>query len=230
MSDTYTQDLAQDVANLDQPAELEDVKLEWEGPKFVETEDGSYYLRTAKATAEFCEVWNRNKAALEAAGICCADQQEDRCAVEWRIDVSTLPDIIPGKNICIPEGKSYTLSEVIDRVQQTLDKVQKKSEHSELQYSSTDVYWLLYDMLRYVNHNVPGVFILGQIEKDKYRVKYMPENFAKQRSDRRLEAEINRTARYLYELTGRKPAWGDTETQEEEETHSEDSPSPTHEE
>lgn len=115
------------------------------------------------------------------------------------------------KDIQITEDKAYTLPEVIDFVKQTLDRVGEKSTRNPLRYSSTDVYWLLYDMLQYVNRNIPGEFILLQTEKGTYRVTYTAEDSAKQRSDRKLKAEINRTAKYLEELTGRKPSWGDNE-------------------
>ena len=221
MSETYTQNVARIIADIDQPAELEGVQLDWSQSKFIETSNGSYNLRTAPATSEFWEVWNRNKVALKAAGISCKDDQNylrhsgshqpKNWMVEWWIDVSGLDYITPENDICIPEDKSYPLSEVIDLVQQTLDKIREKSEHDALQYSSMDVYWLLYDMLRYINQNVSGVFVLGQIQKDTYRVKYMAEDFSKQRSSRKLKKEVNRTARYLEELTGRKPSWGDKE-------------------
>ena len=115
------------------------------------------------------------------------------------------------KNIQIIEDKTYTLPEVIEFVKQTLDRVGEKSTRNPLRYSSTDVYWLLYDMLQYVNRNIPGEFTLLQTQKGTYRVTYAAEDSAKQRSDRKLKAEINRTARYLEELTGRKPSWGDKE-------------------
>lgn len=221
MSDTYIQNVADIVADIDQPAELEGVQLDWSRARFVETVNGSYNLRTAPATSEFWEVWNRNKVALKAAGISCksdknypshsGSHQPKDWMVEWWIDVSGLDYITPENDIYIPEDQSYTLSEVIDLVRQTLDKIREKSEHDEFEYSSTDVYWLLYDMLRYINRNVSGVFVLGQIQKDTYRVKYMAEDFSQQRSSRKLKKEVNRTARYLEELTGRKPSWGDKE-------------------
>ena len=199
MNDTYIQD----VAPIEQPAELEDIRLNWSPPEFVETSNGSQVLRIAPATPEFWEVWNRNKETLKTAGISCSPHLPDNWRVEWRIDVSN--------DICIDEDKSYTLSEVIDFVKQTLDKVSEQSQHNKLQYSSTDVYWLLHDMLRYVNQNVSGVFVLRQIQKGIYRVKCMVEDFAKQRSRRKLKAEVNRTAKYLAELTGRRPSWGEKE-------------------
>ena len=115
------------------------------------------------------------------------------------------------KKIEIKEGTVYTLPEVIDFVKQTLDRVSEKSTRDPLRYSSADVYWLLFDMLRYVNRNVPGEFILLQTEKDTYRVTYATEDAGQQRSDQKLIAEINRTAKYLEKLTGRKPSWGDRE-------------------
>lgn len=115
------------------------------------------------------------------------------------------------KKIQIKEDTVYTLPEVVDLVKQTLDRVSAKSTRDPQRYSSTDVYWLLFDMLQYVNRNVSGEFILLQTEKDTYRVTYAEEEVVKQKSDNKLKAEINRTARYLEELTGKKPSWGDRE-------------------
>ena len=114
-------------------------------------------------------------------------------------------------DIHVSEDKSYTLSEVVDAVKQTLDGVREQSAQNKLQYSSTDVYWLLHDMLRYVNQNVPGEFVLHQTKKGVYQVRYTAEESAKRSSSRKLKAELNRTASYLEELTGRKPSWGDKE-------------------
>ena len=229
MDDTYIED----VDHIDQPTELEGIWLNWGPSKFVETRSGPRDLRTAPATQEFWDIWKRNKEALKAAGISCFPDQRGGWWVTWWIDVSgedtQVPEdesdilnsdyIIPVDDIQIPEvddiqipeGAYYTLSEVIDFVKQVLDKVSEQSEHSKLQYSSTDVYWLLHDMLRYVNRNVPGMFVIRQIQKGIYRVKYMVEAFAQQRSGRKLKAEVNRTARYLEKLTGKKPSWGEKE-------------------
>ena len=111
-------------------------------------------------------------------------------------------------DIQVPEDKTYTLSEVIDAVKLTLDGVSEHSEHNHLRYSSKDVYWLLHDMLRYVNRNVPGEFSLEQTRKNVYRVKYTLEDAAKRKSSEKLKAEVDRTAEYLEELTGRRPSWG----------------------
>lgn len=114
-------------------------------------------------------------------------------------------------HIQVPEDKTYSLSEVINLVKQTLDSVSEKSERNPLQYTSTDVYWLLHDMLVYVNRNIPGEFTLLQTQKGTYRVTYAAEASARQKSNRKLKAEVNRTAKYLEELTGRKPTWGEKE-------------------
>ena len=115
-------------------------------------------------------------------------------------------------DVRVQEDKFYTLSEVIEAVKKTLDLVNEKSnKHNELRYSSTDVYWLLYDMLQYINRNVPGEFSLLQTQKGVYRVRYTAEGKARQRSSRKLKEEVNRTAKYLEELTGRRPPWGQEE-------------------
>lgn len=114
-------------------------------------------------------------------------------------------------NIHIPENKSYTLSEVIEAVKQTLSGVSESGAENTLRYSSTDVYWILHDMLRYINRNVPGEYFLHPLRKDTYQVRYTSEDTAKRRSSRKLKAEINRTAKYLEELTGRRPSWGEEE-------------------
>ncbi|MCY3551467.1 MAG: hypothetical protein OXH39_13485 [Candidatus Poribacteria bacterium] len=250
MSDAYIH--IPDVAHIDQPAELEGIRLNWGPSIFRKTRQGPRDLRAAPATPEFWEVWKRNKEALKTAGISCTRGESGDWWVEWWIDVSgdrtdvtpvdgipedesyalssdyltpvddiDIPEdesytrssdhITPADDIDIPEDESYTLSEVIDLVQRTLDKVKEHAQHNELQYWSKDVYFLLYDMLRYVNQNVSGVFVLRQIQKDTYRVKYMAEDFSKQRSSRKLKEEVNQTARYLEELTGRKRSWGDKE-------------------
>ncbi|MYA70511.1 hypothetical protein F4009_13945 [Candidatus Poribacteria bacterium] len=110
-------------------------------------------------------------------------------------------------NIRILEGTSYTLSEAIDLVKQTLDGVSKEAAENKLRYSSTDVYWLLHDMLRYINQNVPGEYTLHQTKKGVYQVRYTTKDSARQKSNRKLKAEVNRTASYLEELTGKRPAW-----------------------
>ena len=199
MNDTYMQD----PIPIDQPAELEDIQLNWSPPVSVKTSNGLSVLHTAPATQDFWEVWERNREELKASGISCARLSSDTWRVEWRIDVSN--------DICIDEEKFYTLSEVIDFVKQTLDKVSEQSQHSKLQYSSKDVYWLLHDMLQYVNRNFPGMFVIRQIQKGIYRVKYMFRDFARQRANRKLKEDVNRTAKYLEELTGRRPSWGDKE-------------------
>ena len=229
MSDAYIH--IPDVAHIDQPAELEGIRLNWGPSIFRKTRQGPRDLRAAPATPEFWEVWRQNKEALKTAGISCTRDESGDWWVEWWIDVSgdgtdvTPVDDIPEDESCalssdyvtpvddidIPQDESYTLGEVIDLVQRTLDKVKEHAQHNELQYWSKDVYFLLYDMLGYVSQNVSGVFVLRQIQKDTYRVKYMAEDFSKQRSSRRLKKEVNQTARYLEELTGRKPSWGDEE-------------------
>lgn len=110
--------------------------------------------------------------------------------------------------IKLEENKDYTLAEVVELVQKTLDGVKDKSDKSELQYSTTDVYWLLHDMLLYVNRNVLGEFSLRQKEKNSYRVAYTSEEYGQQKAGKQLKSQVQQTAEYLENLTGRRPPWG----------------------
>lgn len=110
--------------------------------------------------------------------------------------------------INLEDDTSYTLAEVVEFVQKTLDSVKEKSEECHFQYSPTDVYWLLHDMLRYVNRNVHGEFALRRQDKGSYRVVYFTEETQKQKAGKKLKAEVQQTAEYLEKLTGRRPPWG----------------------
>ncbi len=110
--------------------------------------------------------------------------------------------------IKLDENKTYTLAEVVEKVQKTLDSVKENSEYCNLQYSPTDVYWLLHDMLVYVNRNVPGEFALRRLDKGSYRVQYRTDEAHKLRASRKLKNELKQTADYLEKLTGRRPTWG----------------------
>ena len=110
--------------------------------------------------------------------------------------------------INLEENKTYTLAEVVEMVQKTLDSVKENSKYCHLRYSPTDVYWLLHDMLAYVNRNVPGEFALRRLSKGSYRVRYRTEEVQKERSSKKLKQELKQTADYLEKLTGRRPNWG----------------------
>lgn len=111
-------------------------------------------------------------------------------------------------DIVLTEDRTYTLAEVVEAVKQTLDAVSKESEQNTLRYSAEDVYWLLHDMLMYVNRNIQGEFALWQTKKGTYRVTYKTEDIGQREAGKNLKAEVRQTADYLAKLTGRRPPWG----------------------
>lgn len=110
--------------------------------------------------------------------------------------------------IKLEENKTYTLAEVVEIVQNALESVKGNSEYCPLQYSPTDVYWLLHDMLLYVNRNVTGEFALKRNNKGTYRIQYRTEEAHKIRADKKRKEDVSKTADYLEELTGKRPGWG----------------------
>lgn len=110
--------------------------------------------------------------------------------------------------IKLDENKFYTLAETVELVQTTLDAVKEKSDKSELKYSTTDVYWVIHDMLRYINRNVQGEFSLRRKEKGTYRITYTTQESGQQKAKNKLKSDVQQTADYLENLTGRRPPWG----------------------
>ena len=112
------------------------------------------------------------------------------------------------KQIELDENKTYTLAEVVELVQKTLDSVKDNSKYCPLQFSPSDVYWVLRDMLSYLNRNVPGEFALRTLSKGSYRVQFRTEEVQQQKASRQLKKDVMKTADYLEKLTGRRPTWG----------------------
>lgn len=106
------------------------------------------------------------------------------------------------------ENKAYTLAEVVQIVQDTLDAVKDNSKYCELQFSPVDIYWLLHNMLSYVNRNVPGEFALRRNYKGSYRVRYRTEESEKIRTSKKIKEDLKKSADYLEKLTGNRPSWG----------------------
>ena len=104
--------------------------------------------------------------------------------------------------------KNYTAKEVSELVVQALTFVGDQSEHSDLQYSSSDVYWILRELLDYVNTRMRGEFVLKRLKKGVWELEYMTEKAAKLKADAKHQREVRRTADYIQEMTQRRPPWG----------------------
>ena len=108
----------------------------------------------------------------------------------------------------LEENKAYTLDEVVDIVQNTLEAIKDSSKYCDLQFSPTDIYWLLHDMISYINRNVPGEFALRRNYKGSYRVQYRTEEAEKIRAKKKIKEGLKKTADNLEKLTGNRPNWG----------------------
>ena len=103
-------------------------------------------------------------------------------------------------NIKIDENKEYTLSEIIGLVKDTLDGVETAAGQDNLRYTPKDAYWLINDMIQYINRNVSGEFTLKQIRKDVYSVTHASKSAKQQAASKRLKSNIRQTSKYLQEL------------------------------
>lgn len=112
------------------------------------------------------------------------------------------------QHINLEENKAYTLAEVVEIVQNTLESVKENAKYCEMQFSPGDIYWLLRNLLTYVNRNVPGEFALRRNSKGSYRVRYRTEELEKIRAAKKVKEDLRKSADYLEELTGNRPNWG----------------------
>ncbi len=110
--------------------------------------------------------------------------------------------------IHLEENKTYALAEVIDIVQKALESVKDNAQYCDLQFSPADIYWVVHNMLSYINKNVPGEFALRRKSKGTYRVHYSTETTQKTRGSQKRKKDIQKTADYLEDLTGNRPPWG----------------------
>ncbi|MDE0297719.1 MAG: hypothetical protein OXN17_03745 [Candidatus Poribacteria bacterium] len=103
---------------------------------------------------------------------------------------------------------SYTVPEVADIVKTALEYVGKESKSNPLRYSASDVYWILHDFLRYVNAHTEGEFVLTRLKKGTWRLDYHTEDAATKKVKAHHARELQETADYIEDLSGRRPPWG----------------------
>ncbi len=103
--------------------------------------------------------------------------------------------------------KSYELREVAELVKFTLDFVSREAQHDSLSYSASDVYWILHDLLRYINARTKGEFILKRLKKGAWRLQYDTETTAQKKANVQRQKELDETADYIEDLTGQRPPW-----------------------
>ena len=109
----------------------------------------------------------------------------------------------------LESDKQHSAEEVIKVVTTALDAVSEQSDKIKHRYSSGDIYYLLRNMLEYINAFIDGEFILKRLKKGHWRVEYLEEEIAKRKSDEQHKKEIQRTAKIIQELSGRLPPWGE---------------------
>jgi hypothetical protein len=108
----------------------------------------------------------------------------------------------------LDDNRTYTAEEVAEKVKQVVDFIGKQAEDNPLRYSYWDVYYLLHDLLRYVNRNMEGKFFLKRLKKGSWRVDYLTEADARRKDREKHKRELRQTADLLEELTDRRPPWG----------------------
>ena len=109
--------------------------------------------------------------------------------------------------IQLDNNKSYTAREVVELVRLALDFIGEQGADSDLRYGAIDVYWILRNLLDYVNGQAGGEFILKSLRKGSWTLEYNDKTSAKRKADEAALREIKRTKEYLETLKTRRSTW-----------------------
>ncbi len=104
--------------------------------------------------------------------------------------------------------KTYTVRETVEIVMQSLNYVGEQSPQNNLQYSSSDVYWVLRNLLDYINRRMGGEFVLKRLKKGAWGVEYIAGDIAKRKADEQHKKELRKTSDYIQQITNDLPSWG----------------------
>jgi len=101
----------------------------------------------------------------------------------------------------------YTAKEVVEFAKIALDFIGEQGADSDLQYAASDVYWILRNLLDYVNEHAGGEFTLKRLRKGSWGLEYNDKTSAKRKADEAADREIKRTTKYLEQLRARRSTW-----------------------
>ena len=95
------------------------------------------------------------------------------------------------------EEKSYTAAEIGEVVGQVVEYISQQSNRNSLTYSSSDVYWVIRDLLKYANGRMQGEFVLTAKKKGEWQIHYRDQKSGIERAKRKRQIEIEKTEEYL---------------------------------
>ena len=95
------------------------------------------------------------------------------------------------------EEKSYTAAEIGEVAGQVVEYISQQSNRSSLTYSSSDVYWVIRDLLKYANGRMQGEFVLTAKKKGEWQIHYRDQKIGVERAKRQRQIEIEKTEEYL---------------------------------
>lgn len=100
--------------------------------------------------------------------------------------------------------KHYTAKEAVELARLALDFIGEQGADSDLRYAASDVYWILRNLLDYVNRQAGGEFTLKRLRKGSWGLEYNAKTAAKRKADDAARRELKRTQEYLEQLKTRR--------------------------
>ena len=95
------------------------------------------------------------------------------------------------------EEKPYTAAEIGEVAGQVVEYISQQSNRNSLTYSSSDVYWVIRDLLKYANGRMQGEFVLTAKKKGEWQIHYRDQKSGIERAKRKRQIEIEKTEEYL---------------------------------
>lgn len=114
-------------------------------------------------------------------------------------------------NITIKPDKKYTALEVSKEILEVLASMGPRLSSNEMEFSPADLYWIITDVLRYVNKIMDGEFRLRSMKKNTWELIYVEEKAAKRKAQKKAQKDMKKAAKYIKATTGKFPKWSEGE-------------------
>lgn len=115
--------------------------------------------------------------------------------------------------IPIDDKADYNVSEFGHILKRAISAIQNEMPDGVFFMPGDQAYFLVKDMLEWINRQVPGEFRIRQIKSREYTITYYQEKERREKYRKRNRKNLKSTADYLEKMTGKRPSWGEDEVE-----------------
>ena len=115
--------------------------------------------------------------------------------------------------IPIDDKADYNVSEFGHILKRAISAIQNEMPDGVFFMPGDQAFFLVKDMLEWINRQVPGEFRIRQIKSREYTITYFHEKERREKYRKRNDKARIATADRLEQMTGRRPSWGQREVE-----------------